>query len=197
MFWFGRLDVHSLIIGHYSVGKLSIFGHASNSVQFIKCTTHAQLAISRAKRESRCSDMHRNVLMAPQTQSLLTYFSAFSNDLLADFSLCYPFSIHIVFPSKNIRISNAFLRTLPSVSAPLWSLTVLTHGCTQDQHCDILRCAFFIWPMNHTLRGISAYKPYPDNQWKEKNGQIFNKQWIHEDKNEIKIHNIWTLIINF
>lgn len=23
---------------------------------------------------------------------------------------------------------------------------------------------------------------------KEKNWQIFNKQWIHEDKNEIKIH---------
>lgn len=133
MFWFGRLDVHSMIIGYYSVGKLLIFGRTSNSIQFIKCTTHAQPSISRAKRESRCSDMHRNVLMAPQTQSLLTYFSAFSNYLFADFSLCYPFSIHIGFPSKNIRISNGFLQTLcHQFLAPLWSPTVLAHGCSKN-----------------------------------------------------------------
>lgn len=64
------------------------------------------------QRESRdaqiCTEMfwwhHRhNHFWHISVLSLMTFWQIF---------LCYPFSIHIGFPSKSIRISNAFLRTL-------------------------------------------------------------------------------------
>lgn len=85
--------------------------------------------------------MLRNVLMASQTQPLLTQ----CYDLLTDFPLCHQFSIYIGFSSESI--SNAFLQTL---CHQLWhhgdlykTPTIPTQRCTQE-HCDILRCALFI-----------------------------------------------------
>lgn len=64
--------------------------------------------------------------------------------------LCHQFSIYIGFSSESI--SNAFLQTLCHQlwhHGDLYKTPTIPTQSTQE-HCDILRCALFIWPTNHT-----------------------------------------------
>lgn len=98
-----------------------------------------------------------------------------------------PFILVSLQKKKKKRISNGIS----------FSITVILMKRIPFLHTDLRRSTVTFWGVRSSFDlWITLYEEsqrantlYPDNPWKKKNWQIFNKQWIYEDKNEIKIFN--------